>query len=207
MTGTNENDDEMFYLKFHKAINGKEYENVYGSGVKKSIYKEPGILKLYLEVKYSKENDPKAIAEIQKIAAMLNDPKSSDFTCIVGDRSFKVHKAVLAAASPVFDRMFSTPMIEAQTNEAKIDAIDPNIFEHLLRFIYAGKLPENFSEIVVAVDLFKAAHYYEIEDLREICEEKIEDKLSEENAIQFYELAFVYDVQNLKKNIWYFVKR
>jgi speckle-type POZ protein len=137
--------------------------------------------------------------------AMLNDPKYSDFTCIVGDRSFKVHKAVLAAASPVFDRMFSTAMAEAQSNEAKIDAIDPNIFEHLLRFIYGGKLPENLAGI--AEDVFKAAHFYEIHRLKETCEDEMNEKLSAENAMEIYKLAYVYGLKKLKENARTVIKR
>jgi hypothetical protein len=206
ITGTNENGQEIFSMKFTSVTTGKQYIYVEGD----TIHQANSTLNLNLEVRYSKDNDPKKSvnADSQKIAeknlAMLNDPKYSDFTCIAGDRKFKVHKNILGAASPVFDRMFSTAMAEAQTNKAKIDAIDPNIFEHLLRFIYAGKLPENLT--ATAVDLFKAAHYYEIE-LKEICEDEIEETLSIGNAIQFYELAYVYDMKVLKADAWQIIKR
>jgi hypothetical protein len=203
ITATNEDGQEMFSMEI-SSEEPEEYQLINNTnfGINDTVT-------MNLEVRYSKMKDQRVNAVIKKICekhlSMLNDPKSSDFTCIVANRSFKVHKAILGAASPVFDRMFSTAMAEAQSNEAKIDAIDPNIFEHLLRFIYGGKLPENF--VAVAVDLFKAAHYYEIEELKEICEDEIEEKLSKGNAIQFYELAYVYDLKVLKENIWEFVKR
>jgi hypothetical protein len=205
LIGTNDENKEIISMQFIYETNGVSYQNNVEAKVDSLIRRGYHTLKLSLKVKFSMKKDPKVNAEIQKIAALLSDSKNSDFTCIVGNRSFKVHKSILAAASPVFDRMFSVPMVEAQTNEVKIEVIEPNIFEHLLQFVYGQKLPQNLFKVVV--DLFKAAHYYEVKDLMEICEDEIEEKLTIENAIQFYELAYVYDVKNLKENVWSFIKR
>jgi hypothetical protein len=206
ITGTNESGQEMFSSKFTSATAGSGYQNVPNQLMNNTNCQAYGTFKMNLKVRYNQVYES---MENQKIAeknlAMLNDSKYSDFTFIIKRRKFKVHKAILGAASPVFDRLFSTAMAEARTNEAKIDAIEPNIFESLLRFIYGGKLPENLAS--VAVDLFKAAHYYEIEDLKLVCEREVEEKLSEENAIQFYELAYVYDMKDLKTDAWKIIKR
>jgi speckle-type POZ protein len=151
------------------------------------------------------DNLPNEVAEMN--LRILEDEKYSDFTFIVGNRKFKVHKNILAAASPVFDRMFSSPMTEAQTNEANIDEIEPEVFKHLLRFIYGRKLPENLADVAVALELFKAAHYYEIERLQEICCANIRDNINVENAVDVYELAHVYDLIELENESWEFIKR
>jgi hypothetical protein len=217
ITGTNKNGQEMFSTKFKNETNARSLASSQYAGeelMDNTNHQANDVFIMNLEVRYRMFKDPNLDQnivndEILKIAeknlAMLNDSKYSDFTFAVKRRSFKVHKAILGAASPVFDRMFSTAMAEAQTNEAKIDAIEPDIFEHLLRFIYGGKLPENLA--AVAVDLFKAAHYYEIENLKKICGEEIEEKLSVGNAIQFYELAYVYDMKELKADAWKIIKR
>jgi hypothetical protein len=226
ITGTNENRQEMFSSKFISATPatpatdyhmGHYYgqhrdqhmsQQSFGNQVMHITNLEAsGILKMNLEVRYStkKSADFDNQKIVEKVLNMLSDEKYSDFTFAVKRREFKVHKIILAAASPVFDRMFSTPMVEAQANEVKIDSIEPEIFEHLLRFIYGAKLPENLYDI--AVDLFKAAHYYEIQNLKAICEEKIEEELSSENAIEFYELAYVYDMKELKDDAWKIIKR
>jgi hypothetical protein len=142
---------------------------------------------------------------LDNVSRMFGDEKYSDFTCIVGNRPFKVHKALLAAASPVFDRMFTTAMAESRTNEAKIESIEPEIFEYLLRFIYGGKSPENLAN--VAVELYKAAHYYELERLKNICETELKATLSNKNAPEVYGLASVYELEELKKNSWLIIKR
>jgi BTB/POZ domain len=100
---------------------------------------------------------------------MLDSPQFSDFKFIVKSKEFKVHRAVLAAASPVFAKMFTADMEEARSSKCNVDSIEPEIFEHLLRFIYGGKLPEVIGE--VSMKLFEAAHYYDITQLKEICEQ------------------------------------
>jgi hypothetical protein len=210
ITATNENGEEMFSRNFANDESGTQS---FSNQLLNTNHEDSDTLIMNLEVTYSKRG-PKSLqkfvnAEKQKVAKnklrMLSDSTCSDFTFIVKRRKFRVSKFELAAASPVFARMFSSAMKEAKTNEAKIDSIDPNIFEHLLRFIYGGKLPENLSEI--AVDLFKAAHYYEIKGLMEICEAKIEDDLSVENVMQNYGMSWVFDMENLKADAWIVVKR
>jgi hypothetical protein len=132
---------------------------------------------------------------------LLSDSKYSDFTYIIKDRMFKVHKCILAASSRFFDNMFSSDFwTESQTNEAISNEVDPVIFEHMLRFIYGAKLPENFAS--TSVELFKLAHFYEIEGLKKVCEHEILNKLSVDNAMETYEMAFVYDIDELKKTAW-----
>lgn len=100
---------------------------------------------------------------------ILNDPTFSDFTFIVQNKEFKVHKAILAASSEVMRKIFTTDLRESNEGQCKIADIEPEIFENLLRFVYTGELPENLDGI--SLELFKAAHYYGISDLVEICKQ------------------------------------
>jgi BTB/POZ domain len=98
------------------------------------------------------------------LGKMLNDPQFSDFKFIVKGKEFKVHRNILAAASPVFTKLFTADMEEARTSECIVDDIEPEIFELLLRFIHKGKLIEIIG--AVSVKLYEAAHYYQIAQLK-----------------------------------------
>jgi BTB/POZ domain len=137
--------------------------------------------------------------------SLLNDPQFSDFKFIVKGKEFKVHRAILASASLVFTKLFTTDMEEALNSECIVKDIEPEIFEHLLRFIYGGELPDVIGD--VSMKLFEAAHYYEIEQLKDICEQEIGLKVSVETAVDFYNWAYIYDVEDLKKSAWEIVKR
>lgn len=131
---------------------------------------------------------------------VFNDPTFSDFTFVVQNKEFKVHKAILAASSEVMRKIFTTNLMESNKGQCKVVDIEPEIFENLLRFVYTGQLPENLDDVSLA--LFKAAHYYGISDLVEICKQCAHYKLNAENAEEMYELANIYDLNDVKLDAW-----
>lgn len=138
--------------------------------------------------------------------AMFNDPTFSDFKFIFNeDKELQAHKAVLAAASPVFWRMFTIDMKEAQKNTCNVEGFSFEIFEHFLRFVYGGKLPENI--IYLSVELFKIAHYYEVQQLMNISKENILLSLDVTNAIMIHEIAHQYELKYILGCAWEVVKR
>lgn len=132
---------------------------------------------------------------------LLNQSKYSDFKFVVQGKIFKVHKNILAAASPVFDKLFTTECRETVNNECIVNDIDPTIFQYLLNFIYCGELPEQAANNVYRA-LYEAAHYYQINELAEVCISVEEYHLSKENAVDVYQWTETYGVENLKKQAW-----
>lgn len=65
-----------------------------------------------------------------------------------------VHKAILAARSPVFYAMFSDNTIEAKSNQVEITDMTIDVVDQLLTYIYTGKL-DKLDEY--ALDLMTAA--------------------------------------------------
>jgi BTB/POZ domain len=136
---------------------------------------------------------------------MLDNSQFSDFKFIIKDKEFKVHRNILAAASLVFGRMFTADMDEARNSECIVNDFEPKIFEHLLQFIYGGKLPKDIG--AVAMKLYEAAHYYEINQLKEICQQEFPSMLKTENAVEMFNWAWTYDEENLKMESWQIIKR
>lgn len=62
----------------------------------------------------------------------------SDAVVRCGDRSWQVHRCVLAAASPVWARMLQSGMREAVELVLEIQDADPRVVGELLEFIYTG---------------------------------------------------------------------
>lgn len=143
---------------------------------------------------------------ISNSKCILNESKYSDFTFFVKGKTFKVHKNILAAASSVFDKLFTAKFREAQTNECHVTDMEPVIFKYLLTFIYTGELPEKLQEETVTRKLFQAAHYYEIGELVDICTFVEHYKLTVDNAIDIYEWAFNYEVEAVKMDAWKIIK-
>lgn len=138
------------------------------------------------------------------ISTMYGDETLSDFTFIVKDKEFKVHKSILAASSAVMRKMFTADYEEKKTGQCNIDDVEPNIFEALIRFMYSREDPKNLGKI--AHDLYALAHYYEVESLKNVCLIEVRS-LSNENAVKSHALAFKYDLKELLVDAWKIIKR
>uniref|UniRef100_A0AC34RMN8 BTB domain-containing protein n=1 Tax=Panagrolaimus sp. JU765 TaxID=591449 RepID=A0AC34RMN8_9BILA len=78
-------------------------------------------------------------------ADLLDEEQFSDFTICCGEKEFKVHKNVLAAASPVFSAMFKQDCQEAAENKVDITDFDADIVELGIKFIYERELLMNLN--------------------------------------------------------------
>jgi speckle-type POZ protein len=108
---------------------------------------------------------------------------SSDVNFNICDRQFPAHKLILAARSEVFDAMFKQPMKEQSTNKIKIEDIQPEVFQELLRFIYTGRVSTATME-TMAVGLFIAADKYMLNGLKNKCENYLLHDMSPDNCIE-----------------------
>lgn len=84
----------------------------------------------------------------------------------VAGRIFRVHKALVAARSPVMRELLSRP---TSLKLIVVNDVDPSTFEEVLYFIYTGSLR------VPARDakLLMAAEKYQIETLKLLCENRV----------------------------------
>lgn len=62
-----------------------------------------------------------------------------DVTLTVGSKHYPANKAVLSAASPYFNAMFSINMAELDKTNVVIHGVSPDIFQLLFDFIYTGR--------------------------------------------------------------------
>lgn len=137
---------------------------------------------------------------LDNVSGLYGDATFADFTFIVKGKEIRVHKSILAASSAVMPRLFTADYKEKESGTCKIDDIEPDVFEALIRFMYKFEVPGNLREI--AFELFEAAHYYEIEALKYICAGEIQYNLSADNVMEAYELSFKYDLEELSLEAW-----
>lgn len=107
---------------------------------------------------------------MDQYSRLLKNTTFFDFTFIVKGKPFKVHKNILASESETMQVMFTAQLKESVQGACIGDDIEPDIFQHMLQFIYAGIAPANLDDL--STDLYKAAHYYRIVKLMEICEQR-----------------------------------
>ena len=162
-----------------------------------------GSLIIFCEVIMFGDANSRYLSLLTRFDAFINTENYSDVTLCLGDEKIPAHKVILASKSPVFDKMFSTDMSESRSNEAKVpNDIRLEVFNELLKFIYTGQV-EKLEEL--ALEIFKAAHFYQIEDLKLICEHVLRKTFKIENAINVLILAENYDAECLKEHCVAFI--
>mmetsp|Transcript_52006 Transcript_52006/g.146554 ORF Transcript_52006/g.146554 Transcript_52006/m.146554 type:complete len:278 (+) Transcript_52006:171-1004(+) len=77
-----------------------------------------------------------------------------------------VHRAVLAQASPVFDRMLSLDTAEAKSRQIHVQDADPGAVRAMLQFAYTGQLVATEEDMAALMSL---AEYYQMESLVAAC--------------------------------------
>ena len=149
----------------------------------------------------NESNDPrtKGSKELSEhFGKLLEDIESSDIEIDCGGKVFPCHKLVVSARSPVFKAMFQANMKESQSGKVAIEDIKPEIMNEILHFIYTGSLAKETVTTEFAIELLAAANKYQLEALKDICQDKIRSVLDEENAIEFLILGEMYQANKLK---------
>lgn len=139
-----------------------------------------------------------------------------------GGVDLRAHKAVLAARSPVFQRLFMSDMAESRTSTVAVDFPAP-VIEHVLRYAYTGRVdlgaevsgPTAIEAVgdkvgdggrpaagegVTAMALLAAADYYQLAGLKRLCEERLLQRVGSvpEEALHTVVLADRYGAAALK---------
>ncbi|PNH02013.1 Kelch-like protein 29, partial [Tetrabaena socialis] len=63
---------------------------------------------------------------------------TADLASVVGSRTFHVHRLILSARSDYFRQLLGGSFADSGTQQLNLPDADPDIFELLLRFVYAG---------------------------------------------------------------------
>ena len=117
---------------------------------------------------------------------------------------FFAHKAILAARSPVFAKMFEHEMQESLSSQVELSDIDPEIVKEMLVYIYTGQVPKIEEKVN---DLLYVADKYQLDHLKSVCERHLTYSLQVDNAARIIQLAYMHNAPQLKKNALRFISK
>jgi speckle-type POZ protein len=101
----------------------------------------------------------------RQLEHLLLSGEGADVTLEVGGGTFRAHRSILAARSPVFKAELFGPMEEGTSACMRVKDIEQRVFKVLLHFIYTDSLPDiaEGETMVVAQHLLVAADRYSLE--------------------------------------------
>ncbi|KAF6215089.1 hypothetical protein GE061_009838 [Apolygus lucorum] len=133
---------------------------------------------------------------------MMKNKEYTDFTIVVEDKRFEVHRMFLALRSPYFAAMFTTPMKESIEKEAIEKDVEKDVFELLLEYIYTDnvqKIDDHAAKLIVC------AEKYEMNDLAELCGKSLLKTLNVINAARYLGCVDLVRKDVLKQKIIAFI--
>ncbi|PNH04178.1 Kelch repeat and BTB domain-containing protein 5, partial [Tetrabaena socialis] len=75
------------------------------------------------------------------LLTLLDEPgDTSDLTITVGDRSFHVHRGILASRCPYFKTLFASDFKDGTAKKLPMPDTDPDALAFMLRYLYGGVL-------------------------------------------------------------------
>ncbi|OMO59085.1 BTB/POZ-like protein [Corchorus capsularis] len=143
----------------------------------------------------------------QNLKTLLESEVGCDISFQVGDETFKAHKLILAARSPVFRAQFFGLVGDRNLDKVVVEDVEPSIFKAMLLFIYTDKLPD-VQEITGSTSmcmstnmvqhLLAAADLYNLDRLKVLCEAKLCEGLNADTVATTLALAEQHHCAQLK---------
>ena len=136
-----------------------------------------------------------------RLSRLLNRWKNfsrtfSDFEIICGDKSWPIHKNILALKSDVIANLFlSEHWKESKKNRLHISDFEPETVEMMLHFVYTNTLPD---PVKCNADLLLIANKYNIRGLISFCGVELAKRISPSNAIDILDTAWKVNAEQLK---------
>jgi speckle-type POZ protein len=135
------------------------------------------------------------------LGRLLDHMDGTDVSFTIDGETFRAHRAVLAARSPVFRAELFGSMAEATMTSITLHEITATTFKVMLRFIYMDVLPEEElgdSSTEMLKDLLAAADQYALDRLKLMCAQKLWDKVSTDTVATTLACAETYNCPELK---------
>ncbi|CAH9126509.1 unnamed protein product [Cuscuta epithymum] len=143
----------------------------------------------------------------QSLKYLLDSEIGCDIVFQVGEESFKAHKLILAARSPVFKAQFFGLIGNPNTEKVELEDIEPSIFKAMLEFVYSDQLP-NIHDVIGSAStctstimmqhLLAAADRFSLDRLKQLCEAKLCEEVNADTVATTLSLADQHRCLQLK---------
>jgi speckle-type POZ protein len=133
---------------------------------------------------------------LNHLSKLLETQSMADVNFVVNGERIGAHSAIVVSGSPVICAMLEKDkFLEGVAKEVKIDDIEPSVFKDILRYLYTGRVLELKEDEMI--ELFVAADKYQIEALKDQCEESLQWKINLESVIHYLVLAHIHTAPQL----------
>jgi len=192
--------------RVHTGWNGGEMETVivewdHTRGVGMYNSRKLKLVKIMNRLTEVKEVELNKLSEVKKRNLEIYDKMIfSDFIIVCEDDGarFPCHKAIIAAGSAHFARMFESGMAETSKGQVVIEGYQHETVQAFIKFLYFPAVDEEILK-KDSDTLLKMADQYNVPKLKEVVVNFMMDFLAKENVLKTVLAAHRYNAPDLKE--------
>ncbi len=139
---------------------------------------------------------------VRGLAELWQEGLLCDVKLQVEGKTFPVHRAVLAAASPYWKAMFTGGFKESRNKTVQVKDMRSCALQEIISFIYTTNL--NITDENV-MDLFSASHITQMARVQKKCKTWMMDNIKLSTCFPYLEFAQKYEIKELENAIDLFV--
>lgn len=147
----------------------------------------------------------------EDIVKILTQSEDSDFTVLVGNKEFLLHKVILSARCPYFRSMFECGMSENSKNKIEFQDFRLSAFEFIVEWIYSDKFSPLFGDTRVEtqdfIHILLQSNMLGLESLMRMTELAAESVLNTSNVVELFEVSHYLGAIRLKSYTLNFILR
>jgi len=129
------------------------------------------------------------------LKALFDKKLFSDLALKVGDEIFSVHRSIMFLVSPYFQNMLTMETADKYKDVIELKDIDILGFKLVLNYIYSGKMDLTYDNVY---NVISVANYFQMTCLKSKCVQFLEKAISSSTAVDIFQAAVLYDVEDLK---------
>ncbi len=139
-----------------------------------------------------------ALGLARALHAMFQAKHATDFTVIVGDRRFELHRAVAAVGSGYFRTLFGTSIGGDFAGKTELNDVTPQAFEAIAESLYTGRINNDALTEDTVIGLLEASRRLEAFRAESQCIEWLEMHMTAPNVAGIWDAAGLLDLPELR---------
>ena len=128
---------------------------------------------------------------LKGVAAQWEKGQLCDIKITAEGTTIAAHRNILAASSPYFESMFLSEFKESKQTKVNLKGINPTGLDLVIRCIYTEQLKLTNK---VVPDVLSVAHFLQIQNIIDTCEEHMISKLSSASCFKFLQIFERYSL-------------
>ena len=123
-----------------------------------------------------------------------------DVTIAVANVNIPANRLILSCCSKVFEKMFTSQMMERYEPVVNISAdVNAHSVETLVDYVYTGTITINDENVL---NLLEAADYLQLDDVKRFCIEFLESIVTTDTCFSILVAANLYGIESLQKSVY-----